>query len=358
MTTRSSQKMTLDQEMDRRSKAFHLLKKWTSLSFLENAVSLYKDFVYAYERQLDTSWPNRQKLEERYTYNFLPYLVGLERGLDSLRTGTQKKEAYGALVNGSDSFSDHLFGRTAYEWGVEHDPFFQALGAREVLFTNPEIAAAYVAGAVKSHLCIEALKCTVAFDFMYGLSVGMRADGGERVFTRWTYESLFQEPPVLGWRDWPPGRTFPAVLTSCPPKNESNEGQVISGDEIPLDGIYEPWFFTGGIGCPNYLLRGQTAHQYQPEGSNDLVPVRWRLLWEDHRYIDGSVPTEEAHYIKVEAEVPTTAISAFSGDPCPQTGNWRSPRLSNRQEYVERGQPMPGPASTPTGSVLWYLQKD
>lgn len=51
-------------------------------------------------------------------------------------------------------------------------------------------------------------------------------------------------------------------------------------------------------------------------------------------------------------------LSAYAGDLCPQTGNWQAPRLNNRTEHVERGQPMPGPASTNTGSVVWYLLDD
>lgn len=46
-------------------------------------------------------------------------------------------------------------------------------------------------------------------------------------------------------------------------------------------------------------------------------------------------------------------LSAYAGDPCPQTGRWQAPRLNNRIELVERGQLMPGPANTQTGAVIW-----
>lgn len=49
---------------------------------------------------------------------------------------------------------------------------------------------------------------------------------------------------------------------------------------------------------------------------------------------------------------------AYPDDPCPQTGNWRAPRLDNRIAHVERGQPMPGPANTQSGVVIWYLQTE
>lgn len=59
-----------------------------------------------------------------------------------------------------------------------------------------------------------------------------------------------------------------------------------------------------------------------------------------------------------EAEPPAspyTGAMAYAGDPCPETGRWQAPRLKNRIEQVERGQPMPGPKNTQTGAVVWYL---
>ncbi len=354
----SPKTMTLEQEAESRAKAFHLLKKWTSLTFINQAVGMYRLFLDAYEKQLDTPWPNQKWLEETYIHTFLPRLVELEQGVDALKTGTGKEAACRAIVAGSEEFP--LFGRGAEEWGLDFDPFFIALGILRPTSQDPKPETGFVRSCWEANLRIKTLKCTANLGFMYRLNYGVRADGGGRVFTHWTYESLFQESPSPGWSNWPPGRVFPAVLPPCPPKNESNEGQIVSGQEILRDGIYEPWFFTGGVGCPNYFLKGQTAHQYQPEGINELVPVRWRLLWEDRRYLDGTVPAEEAHYdIEASAEQhPPAALAAFAGDPCPQTGNWQAPRLNNRIEHVERGQPMPGPASTQSGSVVWYLQKE
>lgn len=61
-----------------------------------------------------------------------------------------------------------------------------------------------------------------------------------------------------------------------------------------------------------------------------------------------------------EVEPPASAYTgamAYAGDPCPETGRWQAPRLKNRIEQVETGQSMPGPASTQTGAVVWYLLK-
>ncbi len=42
--------MTPEQEQDARARAFHLLKKWTSVTFLEYAVGRYRDFLGAYAK--------------------------------------------------------------------------------------------------------------------------------------------------------------------------------------------------------------------------------------------------------------------------------------------------------------------
>ncbi|WP_230391241.1 Imm71 family immunity protein [Burkholderia cenocepacia] len=50
---------TPEQEHEARAKAFYLLKQWTSFTFLEYAVGLYRDFLGAYAKQLNTQSPNQ-----------------------------------------------------------------------------------------------------------------------------------------------------------------------------------------------------------------------------------------------------------------------------------------------------------
>nr|WP_230941583.1 Imm72 family immunity protein [Burkholderia cepacia] len=54
-------------------------------------------------------------------------------------------------------------------------------------------------------------------------------------------------------------------------------------------------FFRQG-GLSEYFLKGSVAHKYLLEGTNDEHEVRWRLLWEDERYRNGSIPAEEETY--------------------------------------------------------------
>jgi hypothetical protein len=128
-------------------------------------------------------------------------------------------------------------------------------------------------------------------------------------------------------------------------------------------GIYEPWLTIGKVGCPNYFLAGQKAIEYQLEDTQDKEKVRWRLLWEDRRYLDGTIPDEEAHYLQDPSAAqpkpaPTTnqVLMAHPSQPCPQAGLWFAPRLQNQTIRVELGEPMPVQTMAPSGAVIWYYK--
>lgn len=288
--------MTPEQEEEARAKAFYLLKKWTSLTFIDYAVGLYRNFLSAYAKQLDTPSPNQKELEIAYVSNFLGALIQMDEGVEALRKGSDKRSAYNAIVAGSEAASELLFGRSAHEVGRTYDPFFQSLGVRDTNYSDAVYATGYAEGVWFEELSCQALKCTAGLDFMGLLTHGKRADGGPRIFEHWTYESLFQDAKYPAWRDWPPGRNYPAQLDPCPPKNESSRGEIESGQEIPIEGIWEPWFPGDEVGCPSYFLKGSIAHKYQLEGTDDEHVVRWRLLWQDQRYADGGIPVEESTY--------------------------------------------------------------
>ncbi|QGZ66046.1 Imm72 family immunity protein [Paraburkholderia acidisoli] len=342
--------MTPEQEQDARAKAFYLLKKWTSLTFLNHAVNLYRNFLDAYAKQLNTPSENQEELESHYACVFLRPLVQMEDGIEILRMGANKRSAYRALVAGSERSGDQLFGRSADELGRVHDPFFQALGLRDTNYTDSIYATGYAEGVWIAELSCGVLKCTANLDFTGLLTAGKRADGGTRIFEHWTYESIFQDARFPAWRHWPPGRNYPPVLPPCPPQNESNGAEVNSGQEIPVEGIWEPWLAEGKVGCPNYFLKGSIAHPYLLEGSNDERPVRWRLLWEDDRYRGGSLPAEEAALFLAVA--PQLTPRALPGALCPRSGYWQHDAARDTV-FIEAGTPMPGPEQTPWGVLIW-----
>jgi len=164
---------------------------------------------------------------------------------------------------------------------------------------------------------------------------------------------------------------------------------VLSGHEIPVTGIWEPWYIlppseegllsglldrisgkpprlTGKVGCPNYFLAGTTAFEYETDGAGDKVAVAWRLLWEDTRYLDGTIPEEEAGYSltprpATHAPVPQSrpvVLTAYPGEPCPEAGEWHSVNWEDRRAVLKKGDPMPGPQYSKTGVVIWHLKKD
>jgi hypothetical protein len=96
---------------------------------------------------------------------------------------------------------------------------------------------------------------------------------------------------------------------------------VRTGEPIPRSGIWRP--VSHDWGCPNYLWVGKTAPQstsadtrldypYFPgpppipahsDYDYSYQPVRWQLLWEDHRYDHGRKPgPEEAEYLSPDTE--------------------------------------------------------
>jgi hypothetical protein len=97
---------------------------------------------------------------------------------------------------------------------------------------------------------------------------------------------------------------YPSPLPEIPVAEK--EVLIKTGENTPVFGIYEPQVKDG---CMNYLLQNTPAPTLAYErGSNQ--PVVWRLIWEDTRYLDGTIPDEEALYFPPESEaVKSTAIS-------------------------------------------------
>ncbi|HEY8330740.1 MAG TPA: hypothetical protein VIO83_05380 [Pseudomonas sp.] len=94
------------------------------------------------------------------------------------------------------------------------------------------------------------------------------------------------------------------------------------------------------------------------EPDTDHADLQATRQWQARFDLPGAPPlppTPEFVPSPVAARSPQERLMAYAGDPCPQTGRWQAPRLHNRIEAVERGQPMPGPANTETGAVIWYL---
>jgi hypothetical protein len=334
-----------------RDRAFYLLKKYTSATLLRRAIDLYAEFLRDFEREI-----GRPEVDIDYSgdlVRFLRFLQPMEYARPLLTDPARRPEAFATLRDALD-FHAYIWGRRYEELGAD-DPngLFYKLGYRRPsekaigIFGKAELAA-----DLMSLLCGTLNKAGRIY-FDDPRDIGPTA----RFAMCWTYESIFFD--TLPVNAIPP-LVFPAQLPPCPPRNEESEGQVWSGQAIPVTGIWEPWSLDPKVGvrCPNYFLVGDTASQYQFEGTDTLEDVRWRLIWKDTRYASRGIPREEADYFAPEQSAVLGGRSriAWAGTPCPESGEWYAPRLNQRQR-VQAGEPMPGPETTLSGDwVVWYLR--
>lgn len=348
--------MTPEQAQQARAQAFYLLKKFTSYTFLDKARALYQGYLDAYERLLNNPVYPRKRI---WYKEFLSFMIPIEEGLRLLRHTPHKVEAYRQFEGCTRPISSALFGRSAHEIGISYEPFFQSLGMAEEDSGKPD------EGVIKD--VWDSLSIFSYFRLTVFSRLPSKADSLDGTFG-YNYESMIEDiyfKPLPRYKR--PFRpyiypfNFPTPLPPCPPRNTNKEGQVWSGEEIPITGIYEPWFIGGQhVGCPNYFLAGQEAIEYQMEGTQDKEQVAWRLIWEDQRYLDGNIPQEEAHYLREPNESSsaqqTPVLSALPGQPCPKAGIWFAPHLQMKEVRMQHGEPMPGGAVGGSGGVTWYFK--
>jgi hypothetical protein len=138
------------------------------------------------------------------------------------------------------------------------------------------------------------------------------------------------------------------------------------GKRAPKDGIYEMVNEDGHIvGGLQFFIRSEEA---PPEDSLEFGPAAddqrtnaffWRLLWEDTRYKDGTIPDEEALYPLPEqsnsAPAPTPDLSRLrceGGQACPRDGFWFTPARTGSRRHFAQGELMPDLKSD-YGTTIW-----
>lgn len=336
-------------DADARDRAFYLLRKYTSATLLRRAIGLYREFLRDFEWEI-----KRPEVEIDYSddlLRFLRFLQPMEYAEPLLTNPERRVEAFGLLREGV-RFSSYIWGRKYEELGAA-DPadLFYKLGYREDKTQSVGVfGKASLAGALLSLLFGTLNKAGE----VYLEEPSYKA----RNVMRWTYESIFFDE--ISFNRIPPIR-FPTHLPTCPPRNEDNTGEVWSGRQIPVTGIWEPWAVDPKIGvrCPNYYLAGDIASQYQFEGTDTLEDVRWRLIWKESRYASGQIPSEEDDYFAPDlSAIPQRPImrKARPGEVCPESGEWFAPHRNNKTFTMNAGEIMPGPEYTSMGSVIWYLK--
>lgn len=191
--------------------------------------------------------------------------------------------------------------------------------------------------------------------------------GTENIFRSYTY------PFSIGYSNF----NFPVSLPDVPLPSTST---VDTGNEVPFDGIWEPeWavedtkkttainirsLFTHSSsssvekGCMNYLIAGTVAPLYQDGVNLPIIPVRWRLIWQDQRYKNDLIPAEESEYLSIadtshSAHTTSLSTQGIAGNqPCPQTGYWFTPAKLHSRRHFKEGDIMPAVGSD-YGSTIW-----
>ncbi|MDR2092786.1 MAG: immunity 71 family protein [Azoarcus sp.] len=190
-----------------------------------------------------------------------------------------------------------------------------------------------------------------------------------------------------------PGLSYPDPLPELP-KRPKKDIIVPTGELIPFSGIWEPLDTEEDqlFGVMNYLHAERKAPQYEQtfiDHTNeelgydvDIIDVRWRLIWRDDRYEDGTIPEEEKDYIFVcpvlEGEQNPFSVETIDyieehgipnpflvgarrhrgervegGEPCPRDGYWWSPANKSQGRIFRKGEIMPIITSREYAESYW-----
>jgi hypothetical protein len=107
---------------------------------------------------------------------------------------------------------------------------------------------------------------------------------------------------------------FPQNLPDVP--IPTKQVLVRTGDPSPCFGIFEAQVPDG---CMSYLLEGVAVPPAvtidEKDGERYTRPATWRLIWEDTRYLDGTIPEEEKDYFPPTGTAAPAAPASVASDP-------------------------------------------
>lgn len=284
---------------DDRRKLFWHLKRASSYSAWQALSDAFDRFAEVYERQVKeeprvgvywddgTFWGT----DWEFSYpNILRGQVFFEKGLSRLRTGDRTVWRYneqGILVD-ADNVLAHWW-TVLVNHGPHHDIFMEGKYEPQIVEAMRDIG--YYARATA------------------GICQSPWADPTtQRYWSELFKDQLERELP------------FPPALPEVPVPDENVT--VRSGKTVPCYGIYEPQVEDG---CMDYLLEGAPAPKVVK--GDGPWPVIWRLIWEDTRYLDGTIPDEESLYFLSREEPKAAATTGVSLDrPISRRSNEKATR--------------------------------
>ena len=308
-----------------RRKLFWYLKRKSSYTAWKEHAAAFDHFAELFERQvkeepfvrsegLPAEWGTRWEMSYP---EVLKAQVLYEQGLDRLLRGDRTVWLY----NDRGVFDDAVnFATRWYTALVHHGPHGD-------IFLDGK----YIDELTASIQNVGEYVATTA-----GVMQSMMADAP--AFDAWSREQmayLAQHVP------------FPPELPEVPiPVDEIT---VRTGQPVPFFGIYEPQVVDG---CFNYLLEGVPAPQAllvnDADGDVSMRAVTWRLIWEDRRYLDGTIPAEERIYFPPvsapSATPPRTMVGITSGhtnEIVGVSGVWVVADDISARERFTRGERLP-----------------
>ena len=264
-----------------RAQVFWLLRKYTSLTYIKRMHELYAAFVVGYEEYVKTQDPTPWLRENMV--DLLRFQIDFEHGIDRLTQGYQS--GYRTILAGA-GFGDYLGSPRFGDDHTMHEPIGYRIPPDESvrLYAWADVAGG-MAGKVWLTLAAE-----------------------------WSFPRILSP----GFEPF----AFPSSLAPLP----TAKGPVAQpGGEIPVSGIWVPIDLASG--CPNYLLVGDPAPKGQraniradrtgfPAGPKSpavpartdygyiAAPTRWQLAWEDRRYRDARIPSDEVEYLDPATQPP------------------------------------------------------
>lgn len=306
-------------EIDRR-KLFWYLERKSSYTAWEARARAFDNFAEVFERQVkeeptfleagaNPEWATHW---DQFYIQVLKAQVLYEQGLARLRVGDRSVWRYndrGVLLDAMNI--QNYWWAALVNHGPQGDVYFQGKYVNELTATI-EDASSFV-------------KATA------GVVESMQAEPPAHDF--WSVEAMERLNRTV---------PFPVDLPDVP--IPVREVSVHTGQPVPCYGIFEPQVPDG---CMNYLLEGTSAPKAvnvdDADGGLIVRPAVWRLIWEDTRYLDGTIPVEEHSYFPPVApmEVPPPAfvdhdplVRQSSEQSASRTGSWAlADRLDVRRRF-------------------------
>jgi Immunity protein 72/Immunity protein 71 len=305
-----------------RKKIFWYLKLKTSYTAWKREADAFDRFADIYEKQVREEPHVPGYMEGTDWEPFFPEIlkgqVLYEKALARLKTGDRSVWLYNELGLMGDALT------IASSWHVKMVNDEQYAHGKDM---GHSLGGKYVLDMVKA----------MEEWFTCASSTGYLQPWFEDIGTPDTYyKEKFDAYPDIGRE----AVIFPPYLPDVP--EPEVEVLVRTGEEVPVFGIYEPQIKDG---CMNYLHGGTKARPYDMAQQR---PVAWRLIWEDDRYLDGHIPSEEELYFPPQAkakapDTPVTSnlISASTGQICPKSGNWAVMNDLQGKATLSKGDKMP-----------------